>query len=318
MTDQTAESRGPLAVLADGLRFPEGPMPLRGDVFFVEVEGGNLTRLNTDGTLSRIALGGGPNGLAPGPDGKIYVCNNGGLAWSVIDGILYPGHQAPDYRGGRIERVDPRNGFVETLYTVCDGQRLSAPNDLVFDRYGGFYFTDTGKTRPRDRDHGGVYYASTDGSMIVPVVYPMLTPNGIGLSPDGLTLYVTETETARLWAFDIVEPGVTKRMPTINGGRLVIALGGGSARHVMLDGLALDTAGNICLSTLLAGCITVVTPGGEVVSEVKVPDIFPTNIAFGGPDMRTAYITLAATGRLATLPWPDPGLRLAHADSLPW
>jgi gluconolactonase len=315
MTDQhDVDPAGGLTILASGLRFPEGPMPWRDGVFFVEVEGGSLTHLSADRQISRITVGGGPNGLAPGPGGKIYVCNNGGLAWSWIDGVLYPGHQAPDYRGGRIERVDPQSGIVETLYAACDGQRLSAPNDLIFDSHGGFYFTDTGKTRPRDRDHGGVYYARADGSLIIPVVYPMLTPNGIGLSPDGRTLYVSETETARLWAFEVAEPGVTKRQPTINGGRLVIAFGGSSSGHVMLDSLAVDAAGNICLGTLLAGCITVVTTRGEIVAEVKVPDIFPTNIAFGGADMCTAYITLAATGRLAALPWPNPGLRLAHAD----
>ena len=68
-----------------------------------------------------------------------------------------------------------------------------------------------GKARARDRDWGGVYYALADGSKIVEVAHPILTPNGIGLSPDGRVLYVAETETARLWAFDIVSPGVVKK-----------------------------------------------------------------------------------------------------------
>ena len=85
---------------------------------------------------------------------------------------------------------------------------LKGPNDIVFDRNGGFYFTDLGKTRHRDRDQGGVYYAKADGSRIVEVAHPILTPNGIGLSPDERTLYVAETEGGRLWAFDIAAPGV--------------------------------------------------------------------------------------------------------------
>ena len=91
-----------------------------------------------------------------------------------------------------------------------NGHKLSAPNDLVFDKEGGFYFTDLGKRYPRHRDNGGVYYALPDGSKIVEVAYPILSPNGCGLSPDGKTLYVADTEGARLWAFEVQGPGKLK------------------------------------------------------------------------------------------------------------
>jgi len=296
-------------ILATGLRFPEGPLALaNGDVWFVEVEGGNLACLSPDGSISRVAVGGGPNGLALGPDGRIFIANNGGFAWIDMGGVPVPSHQADDYAGGRIETYDPATATLATLYTHCDGHRLSGPNDLVFDAFGGFYFTDTGKTRPRERDHGGIYYALADGSMIVSVVYPMMTPNGIGLSPDGQTLYVAETETAHLWAFNIAAPGTIAPRPTMNGGRLVIGLGAGTGEHLMIDSLSVTAAGNICLATLLGSRITTVTPGGEIVSTLSVPDLFPTNIAFGGPDRRTAFITLAATGRLLACRWNEPGL----------
>ena len=55
-----------------------------------------------------------------------------------------------------------------------------------------------------------------------------------------------------------------------------------------------------------------ISPGGEVLREVSVPDIYPTNICFGGPDLRTAYITLSDSGRLASMPWPEPGLKLNY------
>ena len=300
-------------IVATDLRFPEGPLPMKnGDVWFVEVEGGTLARLAPDGNLTRVHVGGGPNGLALGPDGKIFIANNGGFAWADMGGVLVPTHQAEDYAGGRIETYDPATGRLDTLYTHCNGHRISGPNDLVFDAFGGFYFTDTGKTRQYDRDHGGVYYALADGSKIVPVVYPMITPNGIGLSPDGRTLYVAETETARLWAFDLSEPGVITSRPSMNGGRLVIGLGGGTGEHLMIDSLAIEASGNICLATLLGSRITIVTPQGEIVGTVAVADIFPTNIAFGGEDMRTAYITLAATGRMIACQWETAGLRLHH------
>jgi gluconolactonase len=186
--------------------------------------------------------------------------------------------------------------------------RLRGPNDIVFDKQGGFYFTDLGKTRARDRDHGGVYYGQTDGSGIVEVAYPVLTPNGIGLSPDENVLYVAETEGARLWAFDIQAPGrVTKRpFPSPHGGRFVCALPG----YQRFDSLALDARGNVCVATLMSGHITVIAPDGRVVRQVGMPDAYTTNICFGGADLQTAYITLSGSGRLGAMPWPEPGLPL--------
>ena len=196
--------------MATGLSFPEGPVAMRdGSVVLVEIERQTVSRVLADGTVQVIArTGGGPNGLAVGPDGAFYVCNNGGFAWRLEMGLLRPAVQASDYVSGRIERVDPETGTVSVLYDHCGANRLNGPNDLVFDAHGGFYFTDLGKTRARDRDHGVIYYALADGSKIVEVAFPCLTPNGIGLSPDGKVLYVAETEPARLWAFDINEPGV--------------------------------------------------------------------------------------------------------------
>ena len=299
-------------ILATGLRFPEGPVWMRdGSVVLVEIARGTITRVAGDGTQSVLATpGGGPNGLAVGPDGAFYCCNNGGFVWTQVAGLLRPTMQAADYEGGWIERIDPDNGTVRRLYDRCGEHRLCGPNDIVFDRQGGFYFTDLGKTRARDRDHGGVYYARADGSQIVEIAYPVLTPNGIGLSPDGGTLYVAETETARLWAFDLAAPGEVRRQPfpSPHGGRLVCGLGG----YQRFDSLALDRQGNICVATLVSGCITVIAPDGRVLRQVPLPDLWVTNICFGGPDLRTAYVTLSGTGRLASMPWPEPGLRLAY------
>src|SRR5215472_15064465 len=175
--------------LATGLQFPEGPIALRdGSVIVVEIKRGTLTRVARDGTKTVVAqTGGGPNGAAVGPDGKVYVCNNGGFEWHEIGPFLLPGNQPADYAGGSIQRVDLASGAVETLFTAC------GPNDLVFDATGGFWFTDHGKTRPRDRDRGGLYYARPDGKTLREVVYPLDGPNGVGLSPDGRRVYVAET-----------------------------------------------------------------------------------------------------------------------------
>jgi gluconolactonase len=301
-----------MQVLATGLQFPEGPVAMAdGSVVLVEIRRGTVTRVGADGAVTYLATpGGGPNGLATGPDGALILCNNGGFAWRDVQGMTLPTLQPPDYSGGRIERVAPVTGAVERLYDACDGHGLRGPNDLVFDAYGGFYFTDLGKARPRDRDLGGVYYARADGSAIRAVAYPMLTPNGCGLSPDGQTLYVAETETARLWAFDLESPGVARKhpFPSPHGGRLVLGLGG----FQRFDSLAVDSEGTICVATLVTGCITCVSPGGEVLRQVPTGDPWTTNLCFGGPDQRTAYVTLSGRGELAAMPWPVPGLRLAH------
>ena len=189
--------------VASGLRFPEGPVAMPdGSVILVEIARQTLSRVTPDGKIHVIAkLGGGPNGAAMGPGGKIYVTNNGGLKFVERPGKLFPIAQADDYAGGSIQVVDPDSGKFETLYHACDGQTLRGPNDLVFDRAGGFWFTDLGKTRERDMDRGVVYYAKADGSMIKEAIFPLERPNGIGLSPDEKTLYVVETPTARCWAF---------------------------------------------------------------------------------------------------------------------
>lgn len=299
-----------IKVLATGLRFPEGPVVMEdGSIALVEIARGTITRVALDGTVSVIAeTGGGPNGLATGPDGALYVCNNGGFEWHEEPGMIRPIGTPASYKGGRIERVDPKTGAVTLLYDRCGSNKLNGPNDIVFDRHGGFYFTDLGKVRHRDRDQGSVYYAKADGSHIVEVTHPILTPNGIGLSPDEKTLYVAETEGGRLWAFDIAEPGIIKRQPfpSPNGGRFLF----NEAGYHRFDSLAVDAEGNVCVATLISGAITVVAPDGRLVRSVKMPDVYTTNICFGGPGRKTAYITLSGVGQLVAVPWQEAGLKL--------
>ena len=300
-----------LRVVATGLGFPEGPIAMPdGSVVLGEIERQTVSRVLPDGTVQVIAnIGGGPNGVALGPDGAFYVCNNGGFAWRLEENLFRPAVVSSDYVSGRIERVDPATGAVTVLYDRCGANKLNGPNDIVFDAHGGCYFTDLGKTRARDRDHGVIYYALADGSKIVEVAAPALTPNGIGLSPDGAVLYVAETEPARLWAFDITEPGVVRKQgwPSPHGGRLVAGLPG----FQRFDSLAVEASGNICVATLITGCISAIAPDGRLVQQVAMPDPVTTNICFGGPDLRTAYVTLSGTGQLVALDWDRPGLRLA-------
>ena len=295
-----------MKMLTEELQFPEGPVVTPdGSVLVVEVRGGTLARVSLDGEVTRVAqCGGGPNGAAIGPDGSVYVCNNGGFQWSENGGLVFPGEQPEDYTGGSIQRVDLTSRDVATLYTHCGDIQLRGPNDIVFATSGGFYFTDLGKSRPRDLDKGAVFYATTDGSTIREVAFPMDHPNGIGLSPDGQILYVAESTTARVWAFDVENEG------QLANKRLVMSLPGVQ----YLDSLAIEASGNVCLATLLTGAITVVSPEGEIVEVVNVPEADPmvTNICFGGPDMTTAYITSSGRGRLYETTWARPGLKLNY------
>lgn len=302
-----------IKVIAEGLRFPEGPVVERdGSIMLVEIERQTLSRVRPDGRVEVVAkTGGGPNGLAIGPDGAAYICNNGGFRFTT-EGGLRPIAQADDYSGGRIERVDLKTGKVEALYTKGPNGPLKGPNDIVFDAHGGFWFTDLGKVRAREMDRGGVYYAKADGSLIEEAIWPLLTPNGIGLSPDGKTLYVAETQGGRLWAFDIAAPGRIARQPwpSATGGRLVVGLPG----YQLFDSMAVEANGNICVATLFSGCVTSVSPDGKSVEQVPMPDLYTTNVCFGGADMRTAYVTLSTTGRLVSTRWMRPGLKLNYQD----
>jgi gluconolactonase len=303
-------------VVAEGLRFPEGPVAMPdGTVLVVEVRGGTLARVHPDGRVEQVALlnpdgYGGANGAAVGPDGAVYVCNNGGFHWAERSGMFIPldvatgSNLPPGYTGGWIDRVDLATGEATVLYRECDGHRFSGPNDLVFDSTGGFWFTDLGKSHPRSWDKGGVYYARPDGSPVTRVIWPLAGPNGVGLSPDEATLYVAETQTGRLWAFDVTGPGRLAPAERGHGGRCIANTLG----H--FDSLAVDAGGNVVVAAIGEG-LCVVAPDGSTLDYVPMPDPMTTNVCFGGDDLRTAYVTLSGTGRLISLQWPRPGLRLA-------
>jgi gluconolactonase len=301
--------------LARGLRFPEGPIAMAdGSVVLVEIERATLSRVDQQGRIEIVAhMGGGPNGAAIGPDGKCYLCNNGGFRWHYdADGAMRPAGRADNYSGGRIERVDLSSGNIELLYRECDGEPLKGPNDIVFDGKQGFWFTDLGKVYGRQMDRGAVYYARTDGSLIREAVFPMTTPNGVGLSPDGKILYVAETETSRLWSFRITGEGELDKLPwpSPHGGKLVAGLPG----YQRFDSMAIEKDGNICVATLMRGGVTVISPDGEVVEFHEAPEYYCTNLAFGGAGMHKAYVTLSGYGNLLEVEWPRPGLRLHYQN----
>src|SRR3954469_911259 len=244
-----------LREIVSGLQFPEGPIAMDdGSVVLVEIKRGTLSRVDVEkGTIDVVAeCGGGPNGAAVGPDGAVYVCNNGGcFEFIEVMGLTFPGPPPASYPGhGSIQRVDLGTGAVTTLYEGCGGEALKAPNDIVFDTAGGFWFTDHGVRHHRSSDRPGIYYATTDGSSITEVIFPVDGPNGIGLSPAGDRLYAAgqptgrgggglcaaETHTGRGWAWDVPSPGVPQGPSPVGpgGGELLVGLPG----YQLFDSLA--------------------------------------------------------------------------------
>jgi gluconolactonase len=306
-----------LREITSGLRFPEGPIAMPdGSVVLVEMFGPRITRVHPDGTKETVAdIVGGPNGAAIGPDGALYLCNNGGCFTPVDMGdLLFPGPFDPSrYIGGRIQRVDLATGAVTDLYTHCDGRALRAPNDLVFDAHGGFWFTDHGirDGAARTSDLTSIYYAKADGSAITEVVHPVEGPNGIGLSPDGSMLYWAETHSGRVFQRRVASPGVLEPAAPVDPSVVLAGLPG----YQLLDSLAVDGEGNVCVATLVNGGITVITPAGET-SHIATGDLLTTNICFGDNDgsgeYRDAYITVSGTGKLLHMRWPNRGLRLNY------
>lgn len=334
-------------VIASGLGYPEGPVAMAdGSIVLVELQAGTLTRIAPDGTRSVIAaLGGSPNGVAVGPDGRFYVCNSGGFEFVYFSlqgkasSTKTPGsicvavdQQPPSYTGGSIQWVDGKTGQFGTLYDKFDAGKgtippskgpilpLKGPDDLVFDSTGGFWFTDWGKARPRERDITGVFYAKADGSEITQVIFPLNAPNGIALSPDGTRLYVAETYTRRVLYWTLSAPGtLSDKTPA----RVPALLTAHPPDQGILDSMKVDVEGNVYVATLLPkgnnpgsnGGITVISPAGEVIDFIETAignvnefEPLPSNLCFGGPDRKTAFITCAGSGRLVSCRMQVAGL----------
>jgi gluconolactonase len=181
---------------------------------------------------------------------------------------------------GSIQRVDLHTGTVETLYSECNGVPIRGPNDIVFDSDGGFWFTDYGKSWDRLIDRGAVYYARADGSSIKEAAFPLITPNGIGLSPDGKISMCPKPKWAGCGNFRSSAPASWPRTP---GPRRMAA----SCRR--LRGIsALRLAGRRgewqYLRSHSCECGNQrLLAERRLIEFYEAPEIYSTNICFGGP-----------------------------------
>ncbi len=285
-------------VVASGLAFPEGPaIDAQGRLHWVEIAGQRIARLEPDGSVATFAdTGGGPNGCAFGPDGHLYVCNNGG-SWPQVPSTEGRG-QGPN-GPGTIQRIAP-DGTVETILTEIDGVALNAPNDCCFDADGGLYFTDP----IWDGTPGSLCHLAPDGTARR-VHTGLRFPNGLGVSDDGRFLIVCESMTGQMHGFRIDGPGVLAPEPKSNG-----SIG----RRSIPDGFCFDSAGRMIIAGHQTDSLFVLDGAdGRPRFVVDLPETGPTNCCFGGDDRRTLYVTSSDQGNLLAIDWDVPGMVL-HPD----
>jgi len=225
------------------------------------------------------------------PDGKatLYVelpakSVGNGIRFSP-DGIMF----VADYAGHNILRIDPATRAV-TVFAHSD--EMSQPNDLAIASDGTLYASDPNWNDGR----GQVWRIDKDGS-VKRVADKMGTANGIEVSPDGKTLYVNESAQRNVWAFSIAPDR------SLTNKRLLKKY-----EDHGFDGMRCDVDGNLYITRPGKGTVVKLSPKGEELKEIDVLGPFPSNICFGGPDGRTAYVTEVKHTRLVQFRVDRPGL----------
>jgi gluconolactonase len=264
-------------ILAEGLAFPEGPaFAPDGSLWLVELKGGNLCRWS-DGTLSRISVGGEPNGIAIDAQGRVVFCDAAECA---------------------IRRHDPATGLTETLASTLESKPLFKPNDLAFDSAGNLIFTCPGDSRTEPT--GYVAVLKPDGS-VSRVASGFYFPNGLAFTSDGGHLVVAETRRQRLWR---------GRWDAVNGRWLAPRPWSSVGGTIGPDGMAFAADGRLHVAIYSGGAVKVVAADGEVEEVIDVPGANPTNCAFDTSGRLGLVVTEAENGRLFSLPSLGPGAPL--------
>jgi gluconolactonase len=249
---------GEVRKVAGGFRFTEGPASdADGNLYFSDVPRSLVLRLDAAGRVTTfLADTERCNGLLVDGRGRLLACQGG---------------------AGKLLAVDPKTRKVTVLAAGFEDARFNAPNDLVADAAGGVYFTDPvfgGGELPQKTE--GVYHVSPDGR-VTRVLKDREKPNGISLSPDGKTLYVLHSSGSGLTAFPVEAPG------RVGAGKRL-----GPAERG--DGMTLDERGNLYLTQPAAGVVLVLSPAGESLARIPIPEA-PSNCTFGGKDRRTLFVT---------------------------
>lgn len=254
----------------------EGPSFDRaGNLYCVDIPFGRVFRVSPAGEFTLVTeYDGEPNGLKIHKDGRIFIA---------------------DYKNG-IMILDPATGAVTPFIQRVRLERLKAPNDLVFAANGDLYFTDQGLTGLHDPT-GRVFRARADGR-IECLLDNVPSPNGLVLTPDERTLYVAVTRANAIWRVPLMEDGTVAKV----GNYIQLSGGGGP------DGLAIDRDGNLAVAHIGLGAVWRFNSRGEPISRIQSENgLHTTNMAYGGLDNRTLFITESETGTILTAQLDVPG-----------
>ncbi|MDA0195948.1 MAG: SMP-30/gluconolactonase/LRE family protein [Bacteroidetes bacterium] len=279
------------------IAFTEGPtVDNEGNVYFTDIPSNRIFRLSTNGVLTTFREGSNQaNGLVFDIEGRLIACEGG-----------------DDKNPARITRTDLKSGKVEVIAQWFEGKRISKPNDVTIDGKGRVYFTDrlSGEVTADQTGVMAVYRIDVNGSIERILSEPeIISPNGLIISPDDKTFYLVEagSKASLIRSYDLTPEGTVSNM------RVFYDFGKGTRSA---DGISIDTEGNVYAAAGLnrirgaetlatkAG-IYVIAPSGELIEFIPIPGDTITNCAFGGPDMKTLYITTGMS--LLTVQTKIPG-----------
>jgi gluconolactonase len=255
---------GKIVKLHTGFQFTEGPAAGRdGNVYFSDIPAQRIYKVDAKGKLSVFReKSNRANGLMVNAKGEIVACE----------------------MAGRVVAISPDGKKVRVLADKYNGKRFNAPNDLVIDKTGGVYFTDPpfGAPMPLPQGKAGVYYIAPGGK-VTRLIDDLARPNGVSLSPDEKTLYVIPTGPAEMMAYPVKGPG------KLGKGKVFCTLQGkGGRKGTGGDGMAIDAKGNLYITSQIG--VQVFSPEGKYLGVIAFPEQ-PANVKFGGPDMKTLYVT---------------------------
>ncbi|OJU17995.1 MULTISPECIES: SMP-30/gluconolactonase/LRE family protein [unclassified Sphingomonas] len=266
--------------VATGFSFTEGPMWKDGRLWFSDVNGDKMRAVDPAGKVQELIANSG--GLANPPAGASIGSN---AMVPAEDGSVLMAQMG----ARRIVRIDGKLN-IHPFLAEFQGKRLNSPNDLVYARDGALWFTDPpfGLFNGMDKDpakqlpFNGVFrYAQ---GVLKPVITDLKLPNGIGFSPDGHVLYVTDYgPPGAIFAYDVGRDGALSNKRTL----IAFPRGGGGGA----DGLKVDRAGNIWATG--PGGIRIITPQGKVLGQIRLPEV-AANLAFAG-DGHILYITASTS-----------------------
>ena len=269
--------KGDFEVVASDLNFPEGPSFYEGKLVFSNCYGGWIGSVSEDGFDTLLNKYDGlvnTNGTAFDKNGNLYIC---------------------DYGKGSILRLSSDGELITLTDADPAGKRYNRPNDIAISQSGMVYFTDPKSYDPKIHD-GRLFRTDPNTGKSTWLIEGLQFPNGLCFSPDGKTLYIGES--------------VNKNILQIRQGvGLLDTLVTLPAGNQDPDGLDVDEKGNLYIAYFGGGKIYVVSPEGKMLDSLKTPGRKPSNIEFGGEDLKTLFITECETNKVYSIRTTTPGFR---------